>query len=532
MASNPRLLALRTAAFFATFVGFPLVLSAQSITTEPTTAVPISSPWLLLALWLTVIGGGIRMLRRRGQQAGALATAVLLAAGLWLAHAQAILQFTDPAGETLALPVTQIESGGDVQGFERPSFTNATDVDLRISSIVEPDFDDCFPDGLDEPLPSPDPFTETACAVGMVLGAGESCTVDVDAMCRARVDETDAIISASPASVAFAEGTTGLVTVTVDASSPVPATNVLASIPGGSTFSVQSITCGATLVAGASCTITFTNASQEGPTSVSIAGDNTNTATVDLTSVSAPMIALTNPVQQNRIVTVSGSTLSLEVTNDAGSATNALDITVVNKAESPNLSVDDTNCTSVAPGASCTLELSSNTPYAPARITIGGSNTGNTPQTLIVFSYLGGLVFEESAGSGKIVIDVAQEFTSAFVAGPATWVPGASSFDDGVLNTNAIVAHSACSDDPANCAAQRCRDIGADWYLPARGELMDLHRELCSNTAIPCNAGGFSSADYWSSTAPSGTIAFRFPSAHHVSYLSFEPNPVRCVRSF
>src|SRR5690606_33973386 len=131
-------------------------------------------------------------------------------------------------------------------------------------------------------------------------------------------------------------------------------------------------------------------------------------------------------------------------TNDAGSAINATGITVTNKAAAPNVVVDDSDCVTVAPGASCTLELTSPTPYAPATITIGGSNTANAPTTLVVFSHLGGLVFAESGGSGNVVIDVAQEFTSAFVAGPATHVPSASSLDDGVSNTDAIVAEAAC----------------------------------------------------------------------------------------
>ena len=513
--------------------GFPAAAAAQSITTAPVTAVPVASPWLLLALFLTLLLGGAWLLRRRQQLGMAIVSAVLLASGLWMVHAQASLEFTDPAGETVAVPVTQIVSGGDIQGFERPTFTNGTDVSLRIAGIVEPDFDDCYPDGLDEPLPSPDPFTDTACEVDMVLGSGESCTVDVDAMCRARADETDAIIGVSPASVEFVEGMTGSVTVTVDASSPVPGSNIVAAIPGGSDFSVQSTTCGATLAVGASCTITFTNAGEEGPTDISVAGDNTNTVTATLTSASAPTISITNPVQQNRIITVGGGTLSLEITNDAGSAIDATGITVTNKAAAPDVVVDDSDCASVAAGATCTLELSSATPYAPATLTIGGANVSNSPTTLVAFSYLGGLVFEESGGSGKVVIDVAQEFTSAWANGSAN-IANASSPDDGVANTNAIVADPTCTSDTSNCAAQRCRDIGADWYLPARNELTAIQSALCSNGTVPCNAGGFSSAFYWSSTQIPTTNAsmVQFPSGGLFSIGRSASILVRCVRPF
>src|SRR5690606_15969111 len=388
------------------------------------------------------------------------------------------------AGETLAVPVNQIVSGGDIQGFQRVAFENTTGVPLRIANIVEPDFDACFPTGLDEPLPAPTGSSGTECAVGLTIDPGDSCTVDVDAICRERVDEATAEIDVTPSPLSFVEGGTGVLTVTTDAGSPVPAlapaatipggsgltvqsttcgavlargascqitltapavestsvsiagtntaatpvtvtvtatplatlsvapptlafaesgtgdvtvtnasvgvtaSNVAATIPGGSNLSVQSTTCGAALAPAASCTVTFTSATQEGPTTVSIAGDNTNAATVALTVTSQPMIAITSPVQQSRVIGVSGTALSLEITNDAGSAVNATGITVTNKAAAPDVVVDDSDCASVAPGATCTLELSSATPYAPATLTIGGTNVSNSPTTLVVFSYL------------------------------------------------------------------------------------------------------------------------------------------------
>ncbi|HHJ0486360.1 DUF1566 domain-containing protein [Legionella pneumophila] len=342
-----------------------------------------------------------------------------------------------------------------------------------------------------------------------------------------------ATISVNPTTLLFAENSTGDVTVTNNAGSPVAAENVVATIPGGSNISVQSTTCGASLAIGASCTITFASGTQEGPTTIPIAGDNTNTVNVDVTVTSQPQISITNPVQQSRVVAVSGTALSLEVTNDAGSAVNANAITVSNKAACPNLSVDDSNCTSVAPGASCTLELTSNSPYAPCTITVSGSNTANSPTTLIAFSYLEGLVFQESAGSGKVVIDVAQGFNSQWT-GAFSNIAGATSLDDGVGNTNAIVADTACSSDPNNCAAQRCRNLSVDWYLPARNELSAVHGALCSNLAIPCNFGGFSSAFYWSSSQVDLVNAWFvvFPSGIVNVDDKLSGLPVRCVRAF
>jgi len=343
-----------------------------------------------------------------------------------------------------------------------------------------------------------------------------------------------AMISVNPTTLLFAENSMGDVTVTNNAASPVAAENVAATIPGGSNISVQSTTCGAVLAIGASCTITFASATQEGPTTIPIAGDNTNTVNVDVTVTSQPQISITNPVQQNRVVTVSGAALSLEVTNDAGSIVNANAITVSDKAACPNLSVDDSNCASVAPGASCTLELTSNTPYAPCTITVSGSNTANSPTTLIAFSHLGGLVFQESAGSGKVVIDVAQGFSSQWTSVFSN-IAGATNLDDGDANTDAIVADPACSNDTNNCAAQRCRNISADWYLPARNELSTVHNALCSNLAIPCNFGGFSSAFYWSSSQVDdfGAWGVDFPSGGGVSGVDKgSVQLVRCVRAF
>ncbi|HHS8259023.1 TPA: DUF1566 domain-containing protein, partial [Legionella anisa] len=224
------------------------------------------------------------------------------------------------------------------------------------------------------------------------------------------------------------------------------------------------------------------------------------------------------------------------ITNDAGSAVNANAITVSNMAACPNLSVDDSNCASVAPGATCTLELTSNTPYAPCTITVSGSNTANSPQTLIAFSHLGGLVFEESGGSGKVVIDVAQGFSSQWTIMPSN--TGATSLDDGVANTNAIVASGACNASPSDCAAQRCRNISSDWYLPAINELSAVHSALCSNLATPCNFGGFSPTLHWSSTEStldpdSEAQLVNFPTGIIFSSLSKGASfPVRCTLTF
>ncbi|HDV5941621.1 TPA: DUF1566 domain-containing protein, partial [Legionella pneumophila] len=73
-----------------------------------------------------------------------------------------------------------------------------------------------------------------------------------------------------------------------------------------------------------------------------------------------------------------------------------------------------------------------------------------------------------------------------------------------------------------------------DWYLPARNELSAVHGALCSNLAIPCNFGGFSSAFYWSSSRGVSSIAWvvSFPSGFGNFDYEINVQPVRCVRAF
>ena len=343
-------------------------------------------------------------------------------------------------------------------------------------------------------------------------------------------------ISVNPFILLMADHSTGTVTVTNNANSSASANNVTATIPGGSGISVQSTTCGSSLAIGATCTITFASSTQEGPTIIPVKGDNTNTANVYAAVTDQPLISITGPIQQSRIVSTDGFTaLNLEVTNDSDSILNANNITVSDKSSCPNLSVDASNCTSVAPGTSCQLALTTTTPYAPCTITISGSNTGNSPTTLVAFSHLGGLVFQKSGANGKVVIDAGSEFTSEWTFPSKSGIPGAFSDDDGVSNTNAIVVNSACTNQTANCAAYRCRAISADWYLPAKNELQAVIFALCPGSVYPCAFGAFSSTFYWSSTqwfADTNAYTVDVPDGNYGPTDKYDSRPVRCIRDF
>jgi hypothetical protein len=514
--------------------------SAQTITSAAAgvVGVPVGSGWALAATGAVLALSALWILRGgRRRQLPWLLAAVVLVGGIWNSpslRAQILAQFTQPAGEMLPITVAPIVAGGVLQGFEPVDYLNASGRALRIAAIDPPDFNDCFPATPALPLPPPGVGGPPACAAGGGLAVGASCRVDVDAICKALAEQATAIISlATPAVFSVPANSIATTVVTVDPASPVPALNLMATIPAGSNISVQSTTCVASLAPGASCDIVFIGAVEEGPTAVAIAGTNTSTLTLDITVAARPNISITNPVQQNRVVTVSGAGFALEVTNDVSSTSNAYGITVTNKATAPGLMVDDSSCASVAPGASCTLLLTSNTPYAPASITIGGSNTANTPTAVVAFSHLGGLVFQESGGSGKVLIDVAQGFTSSWTS-TISDIGGAASLNDGQSNTNAIVADAACQNNLANCAAQRCRNIGADWYLPAQNELSAVQDALCSNGAIPCTFGGFTSASHWSSTQVDGPTAMAvvFPPGSALANAKSMNAPARCVRAF
>lgn len=513
---------------------FPSLTFAQTISTGPLNALPVNNPWMLAALVLLIAACALWLLGKN-RHGGVIASILLLgvaSALLWQApalKAQALsFVFSNPNGETLPITVHYEE---DASGFEAIAYTNTSGVALRIHRIELPTFEQCFPDGL-LPLDSQPPIAGSLCSEGQILRNSNTCQVDVHSACEGYATGFTATISINPATLMFSENATGEVTITNSAGSPVAANNVVAMIPGGSNISTQSTTCGASLAIGASCTITFTSPIQEGPTNILVAGDNTNTVNVVVTVTSQPQITITGPVQQSRVMAVSGASLALEITNDAGSSVNATAVTVTNKTACPNVTVDDSDCASLAPGDSCTLELTSGTPYAPCTLTISGANTANSPQTLVAFSHLGGLVFEESGGSGKVVVDVAQ--------GSSRWtssnsnIAGAASLDNGEANTNAIVVDAACSNDPPNCAAQRCRNISADWYLPARNELSAIHGSLCSSLVIPCEFGDFSSVFYRSSTQFDVSFAWmvNFPLGITDVAAKTVVSPLLCARSF
>lgn len=184
---------------------------------------------------------------------------------------------------------------------------------------------------------------------------------------------TGAVINVSPSSVTFAAGSNSTFTITNSASSAEPAKNVSAIIPGGSSIVVQTSTCGASLTIGASCTITLTASTTEGPTIIGVKGSNTNTSQVDVTVTPVPISTIS--VSPTVLVFTQNSSGTLTVFNDSTSTVPATNVAAVIPSGS-NITVLSNNCnSSLAVGTSCTITLTSAAIEGPTSVDISGSNT-------------------------------------------------------------------------------------------------------------------------------------------------------------
>ena len=128
-------------------------------------------------------------------------------------------------------------------------------------------------------------------------------------------------------------------------------------------------------------------------------------------------------------------------------------------------------------------------------------------------------------GAGKHLITTPQD-SKAFDWGCYGTTTGATSTTNGEENTN-IIINTSCPSYP-NKAAQVCRDLGRQWYLPAREELQVLYNNRSS-------IGGFSTESYWSSTEDDSYYAWLLFFSNGVWYYfgtKTSPNLVRCVRGF
>ena len=105
---------------------------------------------------------------------------------------------------------------------------------------------------------------------------------------------------------------------------------------------------------------------------------------------------------------------------------------------------------------------------------------------------------------------------------------------DGVANTDAI----ALAGLAAHPAAEACRNIGAEWYLPAQDELDTLYTNLADTGVTPSDSfnftitGGYTDSYYWSSTEDSNPNAWSqsLENAYQYNDNKTVNVYVRCVR--
>lgn len=129
--------------------------------------------------------------------------------------------------------------------------------------------------------------------------------------------------------------------------------------------------------------------------------------------------------------------------------------------------------------------------------------------TLNVGESCNGLVYAGELGGERLYTTPADTTQTTYNNGTLNWggtLTGAQSTTNGMANTDWLVAQTGAA-APFR-AAQACRALGAEWYLPSRDELLVLYN--ARNTGD--FSGTFKSAStdaYWSSTSSGGQDAYR-----------------------
>lgn len=504
--------------------------AAQSVTIQPVTPVPVSGPLGLLLLAGLLLAAGVWLLGQRRPAAAviALVTGATIIGGATF-RAQSTATFTNPAGETLPIPVTPMAVGADISGWQWADFTNGTGVSQMISAIVAPTFAQCFPSGLTgtllpqgTPVPSP-------CSQGMTLAAGATCRMDVDALCRTA-----------------AAGQ--LATLTAVAPPSGPASGAPITLTGTNLTSATSVTFGGIPATG----VTVVNA-----TTVTALAPSHAPGVVDVeVSTSRGRATLTNGFTY-----VSGSTLT-SISPNSGSASGGVGVTLTGTgltgatsvtfdgvaATSVNV-VNSTTITAVTPAHSAgVVDVVVDTPAGGATLTNGFTYL----TTAVGQPSSGGIIAVLNGGLNNLIAAVADNSMGIEWGGFGTTIgAGGQSTTDGATNTATIVATlgnnggvpyaaQLCSnyevDSQGNTPCQAGNACYNDWFLPA-GNNATATGQLNGLFTNRAAVGGFANAFYWSSTE----AAFASPNLAWMQALSIglesdatksNNDRVRCVRAF
>jgi hypothetical protein len=197
-----------------------------------------------------------------------------------------------------------------------------------------------------------------------------------------------ATLTVNPASVELTAGSGTSATATLtNTSTTITATNISATLPSGWTDVTEDSSACASLAPGAICNLTFIPGNATHPaTTMAISGTDAAEASFSL-QVSLPSTAnIATSNSSIALVAGSGTSAAITVTNNSTLLT-ATNITadLTNTALAGNVTVDASDCASVAPGASCMLSLTPmNTAVAATAIPIQGSNTSTAGGTVTI----------------------------------------------------------------------------------------------------------------------------------------------------
>ena len=311
------------------------------------------------------------------------------------------------------------------------------------------------------------------------------------------------------------------------------------------------------------------------------AGAPTGPGATPSTTLSISPSALVLSVKDTaRSLTLTGKPRKFTITN-TGTAP-ALAVIYAVATGSPALPTGTTtlsNCTTLAPGASCTITVTpdatpssarGDTNPVPVTLSVGGSNTNLLSPTVQVVGYAnvyqGGYVFaidDNTPDTGSVGGKVAALEDAGGTPVPTKpWstsnddVVASTSLTDGKANTAAILAFYSGLELPVNHAAGLCSLSSnggvSGWYLPAICEMG--HDQAGAGTG--CGSAGTPLAEnmqsnlvadgtltglpprYWSSTQTSTSIAWQQEFAiglasgtQWAGNKAGDLTPVRCVRA-
>lgn len=143
----------------------------------------------------------------------------------------------------------------------------------------------------------------------------------------------------------------------------------------------------------------------------------------------------------------------------------------------------------------------------------------------------GDIIYAGMSSGKRIYTTIANQADATWNNGSTNYavIGGTTSATNGLANTNALIAATGQADYPFK-AAETCRALGADWYLPADHELGLLYD--VRNTGD--FNGTFPAGNYWSST---GSVTWansadrrEFPGGGTGTWQKNVALHVRCVR--